>query len=120
MARGATRSSRTSPSWASGGSRCWAWRTRRRWRRSCRAGGGVPDAVAAAVDAELATLSAPARGLLDAAAVAGDPFELDLAAAIGEQSDEPLAALDELLRAALVRPADAPRRFAFRHPIVRH
>src|SRR4051812_22657949 len=84
------------------------------------AGGEVPHVVAAAVDAELATLSTPARALLDGAAVAGDPFELDLAAAIAEPPGEPLAALDELLRAALVRPADAPRRVAFRHPIVRH
>ena len=29
-------------------------------------------------------------------------------------------ALDELLACALVRQADAPRRFAFRHPVVRH
>ena len=31
-----------------------------------------------------------------------------------------LAALDELLARGLVRPAGAPRRFAFRHPVVRH
>ena len=44
-----------------------------------------------------------------------------LAAAIAELP-EPAAlhALDELLVRALVRPADAPRRFAFRHPVVRH
>ena len=31
-----------------------------------------------------------------------------------------LSALDELLARALVRPGAAPRRFAFRHPVVRH
>jgi DNA-binding NarL/FixJ family response regulator/tetratricopeptide (TPR) repeat protein len=80
--------------------------------------GPVPATVTTALDAELARLSAPARGLLDAAAVAGDPFELDLAGAVAGL--EPLAPLDELLLTALVRPTDAPRRFAFRHPIVRH
>jgi DNA-binding CsgD family transcriptional regulator len=82
-----------------------------------RVGGDV--AVAAAVEAELAALAPAARALLEGAAVAGDPFDLDLAAAVAER-DEPLEALDALLAAALVRPTDAPRRFAFRHPIVRH
>ena len=34
--------------------------------------------------------------------------------------DRALAALDDLLARALVRPAGAQRRFAFRHPVVRH
>src|SRR3954452_11906439 len=38
---------------------------------------GAPPAVAAAIEAELAALSGEARALLDAAAVAGDPFDLD-------------------------------------------
>ena len=80
--------------------------------------GPVPATVAVALEAELGRLSAPARRLLDAAAVAGDPFELDLAGEIA--GVEPLAPLDELLLTALVRPTAAPRRFAFRHPIVRH
>ena len=59
--------------------------------------------------------------MLEAAAVAGDPFEPELAAAVAELP-EPAAlhALDELLACALVRPAGAPRRFTFRHPVVRH
>ena len=42
----------------------------------------MPAAVAGAIAGELAPLSAGSRSFLDAAAVAGDPFEPDLAAAI--------------------------------------
>ena len=81
----------------------------------------MPAAVAAAIGAELAALSAEARRLLDAAAVAGDPFELELADEVAELSAAAgLEALDELLARALVRPTAVPRRFAFRHPVVRH
>ena len=85
------------------------------------AGDSVPPAVAAALAAELSELAPDARLLLDAAAVAGDPFEPELAAAVAELP-EPVAlhALDELLLRGLARPATAPRRFAFRHPVVRH
>ena len=83
--------------------------------------GGVPAAVAAALAAELAALGADARRLLDGAAVAGDPFDPGLAAAAADLPEAAaLRALDELLEHALVRPAGAPRRFAFRHPVVRH
>ena len=81
--------------------------------------GTVPPAVAAALAAELGGLGADARRLLDAAAVVGDPFELDLAAAVAEL-DDALPALDDLLTRSLVREGGAPRRFAFRHPVVRH
>jgi len=58
---------------------------------------------------------------LDGAAVAGDPFEVGLAAEVAELSEVAgLAALDELLACALARPAGAPRWFAFRYPVVRH
>ena len=83
--------------------------------------GSVPPAVAAAIAAELASLPAQTRRFLDAAAVAGEPFEPDLAAAIGELSDaDGLAALDDLLAVDVVRPTQVPRRFSFRHPLVRH
>ena len=45
---------------------------------------GVPPAVAASLAEELAALSQTERVLLEAAAVAGEPFEPDLAAAIAE------------------------------------
>src|SRR5262249_41009901 len=81
---------------------------------------GLPPAVATALAGELASLSARARTLLDAAAVVGDPFELGFATATAEL-DEPdaLVALDELLGAGLWRRTDVPRRFRFRHPILR-
>jgi DNA-binding CsgD family transcriptional regulator len=81
----------------------------------------VPPAVAAALTAEFAALSPEARLVLDAAAVAGDPFDPRLAAAVADVPDAAaLQALDELLLRALVRPASAPGRFAFRHPVLRH
>ena len=81
----------------------------------------VPPAVSSALAAELSDLAPDARRALEGAAVTGDPFEPALAAAAAEL-DEPAAlrALDELVARALVRPAERARRFAFRHPIVRH
>jgi ATP/maltotriose-dependent transcriptional regulator MalT len=80
----------------------------------------VPRSVADALSAELATLSENARVVLEGAAVAGDPFEPELAAAAaGTSSPDALEALDELLRLDVVRHTDVPRRFRFRHPLVR-
>ena len=80
----------------------------------------VPRSVAAALAAELAMLSAGARRVLDGAAVAGDPFELELAGAAAAVAEAPtMEALDELLHGDLVRHTDVPRRFRFRHPLVR-
>ena len=65
-------------------------------------------------------LSDAARLVLEGASVAGDPFEPDLAAsAAGVSEASAVDALDELLRSDLVRVTDVPRRFRFRHPIVR-
>ena len=81
---------------------------------------GVPRAVKAALAGELAELPAEMRAVLEGAAIAGDPFEPELAAAAaGVEEDAVLMALDELLETDLVRPADQPRRFRFRHPLVR-
>jgi DNA-binding NarL/FixJ family response regulator/tetratricopeptide (TPR) repeat protein len=81
---------------------------------------GVPAAVAATIASELAALSPSSRTFLDGAAVAGEPFELDLAVAIAELSEpEGLAALDDLVAYDLVHPTEVPRRFRFRHPLVR-
>lgn len=89
---------------------------------SDRLGGeaGVPSLVAAALLAEVQELPPPARDLLEAASVAGDPFEPELAFAIAElEPDAGMDALDELLPSGLVRATDVPRQFAFRHPLVR-
>ena len=80
----------------------------------------VPSAVAASLHEELTLLSERARRVLEGAAVAGDPFEPELAAAAVESSEaEAMDAIDELLQLDLVRDTDVPRRFRFRHPLVR-
>jgi ATP/maltotriose-dependent transcriptional regulator MalT len=80
----------------------------------------VPQAVLEAIRADVLTASAESRRALEAAAVAGESFEPELVAAIAQQSAESVfAAIDELLRLDFIRPAEAPRRFRFRHPIVR-
>jgi DNA-binding CsgD family transcriptional regulator len=84
------------------------------------AGVQVPPLVAAALIEELALLSPGSRRVLEGASVAGDPFEPELAATaadVGEQ--QAMDAIDELLRQDLLRLTDLPRRFRFRHPIVR-
>lgn len=80
----------------------------------------VPGSVAAALAHEIAALGEPARRLAEGAAVAGEPVELDQAVAAADL-DEPaaLAVLDELLAADLLRRTEIPRRYRFRHPIVR-
>ena len=80
----------------------------------------VPAVVAAALAEELDQLSGCARLVVQGAAVAGDPFEPELAAAAAAVSEaSALDAVDELLRVDLVRRTDVPRRFRFRHPLVR-
>jgi DNA-binding CsgD family transcriptional regulator len=84
-------------------------------------GAGVPRAVAAAIGQELAALDPVAHALLQGAAVAGDPAELGLAAAAGAVPEgSVLGALDELVAGGLLSPDTVPRRYRFRHPIVRH
>jgi DNA-binding CsgD family transcriptional regulator len=81
---------------------------------------GVPSAVAASLGHELALLSHDTRLVLQGAAAAGDPFEPELAAAAAATSEAAaMDAVDELLRLDLIRTTDVPRRFRFRHPLVR-
>ncbi len=81
---------------------------------------GVPRLVAAALVEELDGLSADARALASAGAIAGDPFEPELGYAIAELDPQAgMVALDELLDARLLLPTEVPRRFRFRHPLVR-
>ncbi|MGQ0745022.1 MAG: helix-turn-helix transcriptional regulator [Acidimicrobiales bacterium] len=80
----------------------------------------ILEAVRATLVSELAALSPPARAVAEAASVVGDPFEPDLVAAVaGCSEDEVLCGLDELCACDMVRVADGPRRFRFRHPTVR-
>jgi ATP/maltotriose-dependent transcriptional regulator MalT len=82
--------------------------------------GGVPSGVAASLYEELGLLSDDVRRVLQGAAVAGDPFEPELAAAAAATSETAtIDAIDELLRLDVVRGTEVPRRFRFRHPLVR-
>jgi ATP/maltotriose-dependent transcriptional regulator MalT len=86
-------------------------------RRSARSPEAVPRAVIAAIREELIAVSDQSRLILEAAAVAGESFEPE---PIAERELAPvLGAIDELLEFDFIRPTDAPRRFRFRHPIVR-
>ena len=81
----------------------------------------VPAGVAALLAEELGELRSTARLVIWGAAVSGDPFEPELAAAAAAITEaEALAALDEVLASDLVRATDVPRRFRFRHPLVQH
>jgi ATP/maltotriose-dependent transcriptional regulator MalT len=80
----------------------------------------VPAAVTASLAEELTLLSDVGRLVLEGAAVAGDPFEPELAAAAAATSEAGgMQAVDELLGLDLIRATDVPRRFRFRHPLVR-
>ena len=82
--------------------------------------GGLPGTVAEAIGGELRSLEPQSRRLLEGAAVAGDPFEPDLAAAAAQLGEhEALELLDGLLESGLVRETRVPRQFTFRHPLVR-
>jgi len=81
---------------------------------------GVPAAVIAAIRAEIEALSPPAQTVARAAALLVEPFEVDVTAYAAKLDEEAtLDALDELLGQDLIRPADSPSGFRFRHPIVR-
>lgn len=80
----------------------------------------IPPAVASAISFELASLPPSARDLAAAASVVGDPFDIDLVAATADRDErDVLEGIDVLLARDLVRETDVPRRFQFRHPIVR-
>ena len=71
------------------------------------AGIGLPASVAAALAEELALLSDTQRLVLEGAAVAGDPFEPELAAAAAALTEPTvMEALDELLKVDLLRTTD--------------
>ncbi len=80
----------------------------------------VPGGIVAALRLEVSALPADAQALVQAAAIAGDPFDFDLAADTAKlDPTAALAALDVLAEARLVRASGDPRHFAFRHPVVR-
>jgi len=80
----------------------------------------LPHAVVAAINDELDRVETKTRLVLDAAAIVGESFEPELVASISERSVAfTLDALDRLLQADIIRATATPRRFRFRHPIVR-
>jgi DNA-binding NarL/FixJ family response regulator len=82
--------------------------------------GTVPAVVVEAIDEELRALAERDLTVLRAAAVAGEPFEPELVAAIaGHAEHQVLDAVGTLVERDLVRRTEVPRRFRFRHPIVR-
>ena len=82
-------------------------------RRRARGGGRRPDRGARAA-------GRAARRLLEGAAVAGDPFEPELAAAAAASTRRPRCRRSTCCsRCGLVRRTDVPRRFRFRHPLIR-
>jgi predicted ATPase len=91
-------------------------------RELARKGGTqvLPGGILASVTVEVDSLPAAARELVRAAAIAGDPFEFDLAANIAAlDRREALAALDVVEQRELVRATGDGHHFAFRHPVVR-
>jgi DNA-binding NarL/FixJ family response regulator len=77
----------------------------------------LPATIAAAIEQEVAALDPEARRLLEGAAVAGDPFDAQLATTAAGSGGE-IAALDTLVQADLVQPNEGAQ-FSFRHPLVR-
>ncbi len=79
----------------------------------------LPSSLIAAVQQEVSSLPRDSRVLLEGAAVAGDPFDPELAVRAAGLEQDGLLLLDRLVAADLVRPAEAARGFRFRHPLVR-
>jgi DNA-binding CsgD family transcriptional regulator/tetratricopeptide (TPR) repeat protein len=80
----------------------------------------VPRRVALAIDQEVRGLPGDAQRFARAAAVVGDPVALDVALVAAELEEGPaLSALDALLDAGVLVASDVPRRYRFRHPLVR-
>ena len=81
---------------------------------------GIPEGIRSAVSADLARLSDTARALVQAGAVVGDPFDIDIARrTAGLDLAESLAAVDELVDRQIVRESAVLREFGFRHPVIR-
>jgi DNA-binding SARP family transcriptional activator/tetratricopeptide (TPR) repeat protein len=80
----------------------------------------VPESVRHAVGVRLSRMSDDANELVAAAAILGlehDVRALQATAGLGPDAAEP--ALDELLRARVLRPTTSPHRFEFTHALVR-
>ncbi|HXO09480.1 MAG TPA: LuxR C-terminal-related transcriptional regulator, partial [Solirubrobacteraceae bacterium] len=82
--------------------------------------GRISEEVAVTIAREVDALPWLAQAVLQAAAVAGEPFEPDLVAEIADVAEpDALLSLDELQARDLIRPTAVAREFRFRHPLVR-
>jgi DNA-binding SARP family transcriptional activator len=80
----------------------------------------VPDSVRHAVSARLSSMGDAASELIAAAAILGLQHDARaFQATAGLQANTAEAALDEILRARLLRPTSVPTRFEFAHGLVR-
>ena len=80
----------------------------------------VPESVRHAVGVRLSSMGDGANELIAAAAILGLEHDVRaLPATARLEPDAAEAALDEILRARLLRPASTPHRFAFTHALVR-
>jgi DNA-binding SARP family transcriptional activator/tetratricopeptide (TPR) repeat protein len=80
----------------------------------------VPESVRHALGVRLSRMGAEANELIEAAAILGLQHDVRaLRATAGLRPHEAEAALDEILRARLLRPAVPPQRFEFTHALVR-
>ena len=81
---------------------------------------GVPEGIISAVSADVARLGDTARALVEAGAVVGDPFDIDIASrTAGLDLSVALVAVDELVNRRIALETDVLREFGFRHPVVR-
>ncbi len=80
----------------------------------------VPESVRHAVGVRLSRMGDEANELIAAAAILGLEHDARaLQSTAGLQAGDAEAALDEILRARLLRPTSSPRRFEFAHALVR-
>ncbi len=80
----------------------------------------VPGGVASFVAVEVARAGGQAQAVLRAGSLLGDPFDLDLAAAVAELPWHVASeAAADLERRGLLQPTSHTRLVAFRHPVVR-
>ncbi len=79
----------------------------------------IPVKVARAIRWEVDHVSLTAQACVEAASVLGDPFDVDLVATMTVADEQVWSSIDELVAADLIRPTAVPRRYRFRHPLVR-
>ncbi|BDT90807.1 hypothetical protein IFM12275_07830 [Nocardia sputorum] len=80
----------------------------------------IPTIVHDVLEQEIQALSMHARNLLQAAAVAGEPFDLELASDIAELVETEIwQTVDELVASGLICETETPGRLTFRHPLIR-